>query len=52
MIRSRLRWEIGSALAAKTMLLLALYMLFFSSGAPVGNAAPAVWQHVFSSGGR
>ena len=52
MIRSRLRWEIGAALAAKTILLLALYAFFFSSGHHDADNASAVSERVLGHHGR
>jgi len=46
MIRSRLRWEIAAALAAKAMLLLVLYLLFFAHDQSAARPAPAVLQHL------
>jgi len=52
MIRSRLRWEISAALAAKAMLLLVLYLLFFAPDQGAAGTAPAVLHHLLGSDGR
>lgn len=46
MIRSRLRWEIGVALAAKAILLLVLYLLFFAHDQSAAGTAPVVLRHL------
>ena len=52
MIRSRLRWEIGAALAAKALLLLILYGLFFAHDQSAARTTPAVLAHVLGSDRR
>ena len=46
MILGRLRFELAAALAAKALLLLTLYVLFFAHDQGAASTAPGVLAHM------
>ncbi|HXC55877.1 MAG TPA: hypothetical protein VNU97_11330 [Rhizomicrobium sp.] len=50
MMRQRLGREIGAVIAAKLVLLCALYFLFFAPDHRTPSDAPAVGAHILGSG--